>query len=103
MISCNNLIDDLCEMADADAKEVTVTRGEYRFLLMEYTRMGLELAEHKEKYESLKRILYAALKDWSIYHSMSREQRSLLDELAEEFELETENQTETETEWSDEL
>lgn len=80
--------------ADCDDVELSVTRGEYSFLLMEYTRMGIELAEYKEALEENKRKLYEALKGWDDYGFMEPEYRKLLKELAEEFEPETEEEAE---------
>lgn len=80
--------------AESDRTQENVSRGEYRFLLMEYTRMGLELAEYKGKYRSQKRILYAALKDWDKYNAMGTAHRALFDALKEEFETETEEEAE---------
>lgn len=83
-----NLVTNIFNMADGDSQESSVTRGEYRFLLMEYTRMGLELAEMKEVAEAYKWELYEAMKKWNEYSYMSESQRKRFAQLKEEFEPE---------------
>lgn len=85
---------NLKNKANCDDVELSVTRGEYRFLLMEYTRMVIELAEYKEALEENKRKLYEALKGWEDFGFMKPEYKELLKELAEEFEPETEEEAE---------
>lgn len=80
--------------ADSDDKEISVTRGEYRFLLMEYTRLMMELAEMKKTAEGYKREMYEVFTTWNEYKPMSYEQLARFDQLKEEYKPKTEDETE---------
>lgn len=88
MSAYSDLMSNVINMADGDSQESSVTRREYRFLLMEYTRMGLELAEMKKAAEGYKWELYEALKRWDEFPYMSEYQKRRFAQLKEEFEPE---------------
>lgn len=86
-LAYDTLMDNLYCCAGADTT-VSVSRAEYRYLLMEYTRMGLALAEAKDGIKEYKQMLYEAMKGWTEYGYMDTKQRQMFDELKMEFETE---------------
>lgn len=81
----------LCMMkmyADNDGTEIAVKRGEYRFLLSEYTYMCHALAEAKKDIADYKKTLYEVMKKWTEYGYPDSSQIQMFDELKMEFETE---------------
>lgn len=86
--------DELEPLFTEDEKSIPVSRKEYRFLLMEYTRLMMELAEMKKTAEGYKRELYEAFTTWNEFEPMSYEQSARFDQLKEEYKPKTEDEAE---------